>query len=391
MSVSIPTVIPILPYEALKLAAAPPLLGNKVELQLLTTLKCNLKCTYCSLGVGEVIGSQTEVKYSLDQLETFVQKHLAGKDTYVTFYGGEPTLNRSMMLNVMRKFPDFRFQLQTNGTLLHRLPDWVLAQLSNILVSIDGGEEITDGYRGKGIWKKVFAQAQAVRGKIKGTVTVRVTWSNKSTSFEELDHLAESFDYLYWQFVADAQYADSIEARKSVMRKLVAKFFSRTETLYPIVPIMGIVRNKVFPEKLAEQHHGLTQCRAASHLINVTPDGDIFPCPDMLYDKSMQTGSIQGNWLRGNPLRSLENLPCGDCSAYEWCQGNCLKNLYVAYTKNDAKYRDNVTDPICGLIRFLGEEIDKYDPKDWYHNMASDAVRLAIADAEIYDYVEIMP
>ena len=36
-----------------------PIVGGRVELQLLTTLKCNLKCTYCSLGVGEVLGSQT--------------------------------------------------------------------------------------------------------------------------------------------------------------------------------------------------------------------------------------------------------------------------------------------------------------------------------------------
>src|SRR5574340_460647 len=30
-----------------------PIVGNRVELQLLTTLTCNLKCTYCSLGVGD--------------------------------------------------------------------------------------------------------------------------------------------------------------------------------------------------------------------------------------------------------------------------------------------------------------------------------------------------
>jgi hypothetical protein len=38
-----------------------PIVGHRVELQLLTTLKCNLKCSYCSLGVGEVLGSQTEL------------------------------------------------------------------------------------------------------------------------------------------------------------------------------------------------------------------------------------------------------------------------------------------------------------------------------------------
>ena len=36
--------------------AGPAILGNRVELQLLTTLRCNLKCSYCSLGVGDVLG-----------------------------------------------------------------------------------------------------------------------------------------------------------------------------------------------------------------------------------------------------------------------------------------------------------------------------------------------
>ena len=40
---------------------ANPISGSRVELQLLTTLRCNLKCTYCSLGEEEVLGSQGNV------------------------------------------------------------------------------------------------------------------------------------------------------------------------------------------------------------------------------------------------------------------------------------------------------------------------------------------
>ena len=63
--------------------------GSRVELQLLTTLRCNLRCGYCSLGVGEVLGSRRKVSYSLDALDAFITKHLAGHEIYVTFYGGE--------------------------------------------------------------------------------------------------------------------------------------------------------------------------------------------------------------------------------------------------------------------------------------------------------------
>ena len=368
-----------------------PIVGGRVELQLLTTLKCNLKCSYCSLGVGEVLGSQTELKYDIDQLAAFVEQHLGGKEVYVTFYGGEPTLNREMMGNVMRRFPEFRFQLQTNGTLLDSLPDWMLHRLSNILVSIDGGEQTTDGYRGRGVWRQVLKNVNHVRDRLGGSSTARVTWSHPDTSFEELDDLAESFDYLYWQFVADEQYFEgSMEKRRAVLVQLIAKFFRRTEKLYPLIPIMGMVRNKVLPNRARELYSGLTQCRVSTHILNIMPDGKIFPCPDMMYVPSMQMGHIQDNWLRKSPLQPHPDMPCATCEAYSWCRGNCLKNLYLGYVKKDDRYRANVVDPICELVRFMGREIDRHDPHAWFAE-ASLPVRKQLTDAEVYEYVEIMP
>ncbi|MDP2809127.1 MAG: radical SAM protein [Rhodocyclaceae bacterium] len=367
------------------------LIGGRVELQLLTTLKCNLKCTYCSLGVGEVLGSQTEIKYDIGQLAAFIERHLAGKEIYVTFYGGEPTLNTDMMFAVMEHFPEFRYQLQTNGTLIDNLPDWVLGRLSNILVSIDGGEAITDGYRGRGIWRQVIRNIGHIREKLGGTLTARVTWGSPDTTFEELDELAGTFDYLYWQFVADEMYAgDSVEKRKKVLVRLIDKFFERDDRLYPLIPLMGIVRNKVLPTRATELYAGLTQCRVSTHLINVMPDGKIFPCPDMMYAAEMQMGEIQGNWLKKSPLQPTPAMPCESCEAFSWCRRNCMKNLWLGYVKNDLRLRANIVLPICELLRFIGREIDRRDPHAWFARLPP-PVRRRLTDAEVYEYVEIMP
>jgi len=388
------TIRPAAPAHPVSVGAVPgvlPIVGGRVELQLLTTLKCNLKCTYCSLGVGEVLGSQTELKYDIDQLAAFVDRHLAGKEVYVTFYGGEPTLNKSLMLDVMQRFPGFRFQLQTNGTLLDSLPSWALARLSNVLVSIDGGEEITDAYRGRGIWASVMRNVRGIREKVGGTLTARVTWGNPATRFEELDGLAETFDYLYWQFVADEMYAgDSVERRKAVLVQLIDKFFSRSDVLYPLVPLMGIVRNKLLPNRGVELYAGQTQCRVSTHLLNVMPNGQIFPCPDMMYVPAMQMGEIQGNWLRASPLQPHADMPCEGCEAFSWCRRNCMKNLYLGYVKNDERYRHNVVEPICDLLRFMGREIDRHDPQAWFARLPLPQ-RQRLLDAEVYEYVEIMP
>jgi uncharacterized protein len=380
-------------------AAAPrtdasPIVGGRVELQLLTTLKCNLKCTYCSLGVGEVLGSQTELEYDIDQLAHFVDTHLRGKEIYVTFYGGEPTLNQGMMKEVMQRFPEFRYQLQTNGTLLDNLPDWMLARFANILVSIDGGEQITDGYRGRGIWRQVIRNLNHVHERVGGTLTARVTWGNPATTFEELDELAtavEAIDYLYWQFVADEMYGgDSIGKRKAVLARLIDRFFASTDTIYPVVPLMGIVRNKVLPNRAQELYAGLTQCRVSTHLLNVMPSGEIYPCPDMMYAGQMQMGEIQGNWLQRSPLQPTPTMPCEVCEAFPWCRRNCMKNLHRGYVDNDEPYRRNVVEPICELIRFIGREIDRRDPHRWFAQL-SVPMRNRLVDAEVYEYVEIMP
>jgi len=384
--------LPITLLRPRKACDAPAIPGHRVELQLLTTLKCNLKCSYCSLGVGEVLGSQTHVDYSLDQLEHFVNTQLTGYETYVTFYGGEPTLNRPYMEEVITRFPHFRFQLQTNGTLLDDLPDAVLARMSNFLISIDGGEGTTDGYRGRGIYRQVLKNLAAIRPKISASVTARVTWSHPDIRFEELDQLTEVFDYIYFQFVADrgTYTPEAITRRKEILSRLIERFFEHSDQLYPVIPIMGMVRNKVLPGRAQELYQGKTQCRASTHILNVMPDGRIFPCPDLLYLPEMQQGSVMDNWLRASPLQPDPAMPCSSCEAYAFCRGNCMKNLHLAYVKKDEDWRREVVEPICELVRFMGEEIDRHDPQAWFAR-ASLPVRKQISDCEVYEYVEIMP
>jgi uncharacterized protein len=370
-----------------------PIVGHRVELQLYTTLRCNLKCTYCSESVGDVVNSQGNVNYSPEALDRFIRTHLADKEVVVTFYGGEPTLNIPFMQDLMRRYPEYRYQLQTNGTLLNRLPDEILTRLSNILVSIDGGEATTDGYRGNGVFRKVTKNLERIRGKAEGTMTARVTWHDAATSFEEIDGLFETFDYVYFQFAqSDGVYsASDMEKKKAVLVQMIDRFFASTDKVYGLVPVMGIVRNKILPNRAIEAAQGMSQCRASTHILNVLPDGRIFPCPDMTYLESMQQGDIEANWLKRSPLQPTPAMPCeNDCAAFSYCRRNCMKNLHRAYVEKDDDYRVNVVEPVCDLVRFMGEEIDRRDPLSWWIKAPLKA-RRELADCEVYEYVEVMP
>ncbi len=367
------------------------MVGQHVEIQVLTTLKCNLRCSYCSLGVGEVLGSQKKARYSVDQLAAFVERHLQGKEVYFTLYGGEPTLNVDFGLKLMERFPHSRFNLQTNGTLLHRVPEELLKRLSNMMVSVDGGEAITDRHRGKGVYAKIMRNVLAVRERTDATLTARMTWWSGETSFEEIDSLTGAFDYVYFQFAQDegANTPASVAAKKAVLERLVDKFFS-CGMLYPIVPLMGTVRNKIAPWRLNEISNGMTQCRVSTSLLNVMPDGKIYPCPDMLYAQELLQGDVVENWVKPSTLTPHPDMPCRACSAYDYCRGNCMKNMYLAYVKKDAHWRTAVVEPICELIRYMGEAIDRHDWRAW-HARSSVPVRNRLVNAEVYEFCEVMP
>ena len=369
----------------------PPIAGNRVELQLFTTLQCNLRCTYCSESVGDVRGSAGGVRYSFEALDRFIHSHLDGRDVTVTFYGGEPTLNIEFMRKVVETYPRFRFQLQTNGTLLNRLPDPVLRRLENELVSIDGGRQTTDSFRGRGVYDRVMRNVRRVRDAVPGLFTARVTWSRPETTAEELEALFDDFDYVYFQFAhRDALYGEEqMQAKKAVVSELVRRFF-RSQGLYRIVPIMGIVRNKVRPELAGVETSRMSHCRVSTHLVNVLPDGSVYPCPDLAWAPELLQGDVSQNWLDRSPLQPSPAMPCEPCEAFAWCRRNCMKNLYVAYVRRDAAYRREVVEPICELVRFLGREIDRHDPAAWFEKVPV-GVRVEIERSPLYEFVEVMP
>lgn len=367
------------------------IIGDRVELNLFTTLKCNLRCSYCTEADGGSLGTQGDVTYSIDALKTFVKTHARQKEVVVTFYGGEPTLNPGFIDDVIEALPVARFQLQTNGTLMDNISTETLGKFSNILISVDGGELATDIYRGDGVFHQVTGAVEDMRPHVDGTITARMTWSGSNIEVQDFIDLASTFDYVYWQFVQaqDFYSPQQVTKKKAVLEELVNLFFT-SDKFIPLIPIMGIVRNKLYPHRAIEMYNGQTQCRAATHLLNITPDGGIYPCPDLTHDQSLRCGDVTTNTLGENMMKSTADMPCSTCEAFSYCRQNCLKNLHVAYTQKNTSFRVNITEPICELVRFLGRLVDRHDIEAWYGRQ-SPSVKQQILACPVYEYVEIMP
>jgi len=76
---------------------------------------------------------------------------------FITILGGEP-MAYPHLFDLIERHPDMYFQVYTNGTLLTREKSQRLADYGNVAVvlSLEGGEEETDTWRGKGVYEKIM-------------------------------------------------------------------------------------------------------------------------------------------------------------------------------------------------------------------------------------------
>lgn len=370
---------------------SPAILGKKVEIQISTTLKCNLSCSYCVLSEGDILDSHGKPVYSLEQLELFIQTHLSDKNVYFTFFGGEPLMNRPFIYDVMDRFTEVDYQIITNGTLLHKLNESALCRFTNLLISIDGNEQITNKYRGKHVFANIMKNVEKIKSKVKGTLTARVTWCDPDLPFEAFDELLETFDWVHFQFAQQKGFysPEQVHRKMRVIDQLVDRFYSY-DGVYHVIPLMGIARNMVVQGAAAAQCSGMTQCRSSTNAVNIGPDGKIFACTDMTWIPDMQHGSVITNTLTRSPLQMHPDMPCHTCEAYEWCRGNCMKNLYLAYVMKNETYRIEVVDPVCDLVRYLGRKMSEGDPVTWFNKLSAEDQQLVTA-SPIYNFVEIIP
>ena len=116
------------------------------------TLHCNLRCKGCyTLGYG----TKPELPYEL-------VKRVLGESQemgihFITVLGGEPFVYPNLF-QMIEEHHEIFFQVYTNGTLLTREKAKRLSELGNVMVvlSIEGYEEETDRWRGKGVYKKIM-------------------------------------------------------------------------------------------------------------------------------------------------------------------------------------------------------------------------------------------
>ena len=326
------------------------------------TRRCNLNCDYCH--GGEETGPHTEVSYSLDDLESFLKRDRT--PITLLLYGGEPTLRPSLMMRIMDRFPDAIFMLQTNGLLLDRLPENYIHRFHSILLSIDGRESVTDGYRSKGVYRRVLKSLRWLRRiEYSGDVVARMAVSEQSDIYADVRHLLDlrdpHFDHVHWQlnvvWDAEGNWTDFDgwvrDSYKPGITRLVEDWVERMETdgtVEGIVPFMPLVYTL-----LTGKSSGL-RCGSGLDTFAIHVDGKIGVCP-ISPDWDF---SIVGDIWRTNPdsLRNIMTVdePCPSCSVFGICGGRCL------FANKQRLWGEEGFQKICDTVKHLISELKRHIP-----------------------------
>lgn len=320
---------------------------------------CNLRCEYCFASTGDFGHSR-----GLMPLETakkaidFLFENSGGRrNLEIDFFGGEPLMNFEVVKQAVeygRKREkelgkNIRFTLTTNGMLLNdEVMDFVNKNMGNLVLSIDGREEVNDRVRyrvdGTGTYKHILPRIKsAADSRNQRNYYVRGTFTRYNLDFaEDVLHLADlGFKQISVEPVVastDKDYALRDEDADIICReyeRLTEEFIKRFKE--------GKGFN--FFHFQVELDNGpciskrLKGCGAGDEYLAITPEGEIYPCHQFVGNEKFLIGNVNDGILkeeareifRGSNISTKEK--CKECWCKFYCSGGCAANAWL-YNKD---------------------------------------------------------
>lgn len=287
---------------------------------------CNLKCPYCCTDKG--LFGNTERKLmpesiALDSLELFAQ--LFSKIRNIYLFGGEPTLNLTVIDEVCRKIVELvehgrlktrpNIIITTNGTLMgEEFIQLVKSYDLIVAVSLDGTQTIHDKLRidsnGEGTYSRIIKNIKIVRERTQQPSSIGFTYTpfhlNLGIQIWDIIETLKTETGIneFWVNPAFDTYYLTKEARPSVdpfkfnhekvineMTELIKKSMRSMATSDDptVLSIINLFFGRLSNEK---NNNGIISCPAGSAYFSVAFDGTIYPCQNLPENCDMRIGHI---------------------------------------------------------------------------------------------------
>ncbi|MEM0377201.1 MAG: TIGR04084 family radical SAM/SPASM domain-containing protein [Thermofilum sp.] len=287
-----------------------------------TTGKCNLSCKYCG-GSFNPKRVPWSVQYSLHKLKGLIE---SDPGAVVAFYGGEPLLNAGFVKWVMDNVSAKHFVIQTNGTLFRSLEVEYWLRFGSVLLSLDGIEELTDKYRGRGVYARVLEAASSLREwGFRGDLIARMTVTEDTDIYRDVMHILSLglFSHVHWQL--DVVWSDRWGSFPKWRDESYIPGLSRLAKLWLSMAENGVVLGVAPFKAILSQHfwgvYSSPPCGAGIDSFAVLTDGTLLSCPIAVEEEWSRVGSLEEGLV--NPRAGIGE-PCTSCVYFTYCGGRCL-------------------------------------------------------------------
>lgn len=317
------------------------------------TEKCNLNCRYCYIPEtmrrnGEHMSAK-QVLHALALLKRYFRATLpSGARPQIVFHGAEPMLNREAVFAGIEQYADdFRFGVQTNGTLLDDSAiEFLTSRGVGIGLSLDGHQpQIADRTRRSWDGQGVFAQVKAAMEKLAGYPGYNVICT---VTRENMRHLTPMVDFLHAMKVP-ACMLNIVRCTLPPARKVrpadpaAAKHFlaalTRSNELYRrtgrkmvVANFANIIMGIVAPAA-RRLMCDISPCGGGRCFFALAPNGDIFPCSEFIGLDHFVGGNLfrdpmdkilESDAFKKVTGRLVENIePCRHCAIRHFCGSPC--------------------------------------------------------------------
>ena len=315
---------------------------------------CNLNCSYCFASQGKYHGDRAVMSFEVGKraLDFLIENSGSRRNLEVDFFGGEPLMNFDVVKQLVayarsiekEKGKNFRFTLTTNGLLIDDdVIDFANREMSNVVLSLDGRQEIHDRFRvdyaGKGSWERIVPKFQKlVEARGGKNYYMRGTFTHANPDF--LKDVQQMLDLVFTELSMEPVVCAEGDPSELTMEDLPIVL----EQYEKLAELM-LERDKAgkpftFYHYMIDLTGGpciykrISGCGSGTEYMAVTPWGDLYPCHQFVGEDAFKLGDIwngvtntekQDEFACCNVYARPE---CRDCWAKLYCSGGCAANAY---------------------------------------------------------------
>ena len=278
---------------------------NPVNIVWDITYRCNLNCKYSLFAKNKLHTIQNEL--SLEKIRNFIKEIAIYKPSFF-LTGGEPLLRTDLeeIISIIRSYK-MKVGINTNTTLLtkERLLKLDKAGLNYMIISLDMNENVTDNFRGQGVYKKAFEAIKMLK-EIKSKIRIVVNCVINESNYQYIDNFLDFIEklnidalklsYIYFNTKNEADNHQK-ECERRLGEKIIPDCYEKeifghgskiAEKIRLVMPKIKKMKTSVsFNPNLNEEEIVnwfdnsrilKRKCLYTFNVVRFSPNGDVYPC-----------------------------------------------------------------------------------------------------------------